>query len=60
MDTHRVVHDFRDLTHEDVVDVSLDGPPDSTVKRKIRAAPYQFLFAALAFGLLLGYLAKRN
>ena len=55
METHRVLHDFGELTHEDIEEMYPPNPPTS-VQRK----PYQFLIAALALGVLVGYFAKRK
>ena len=56
MQTHRVVHDFGELSYEDLDDISAG----KNGKISLRAKPYQLLFAALALGLFVGYLAKRK
>ena len=60
MESHRTVHDFGELTHEDVSDLRSALTATRSIKEKVRAKPYSFLLAALALGLYLGYLARRN
>ena len=60
MEAYRVIHDFQDLSLEDIADTQSRENSSGSAKQRLHATPYQFLFAALAFGLLLGYLARRN
>ena len=57
METHRVLHDFGELSYEDLEEIS--GARQDLPSR-FRGKPYQFILAALAMGLLIGYLAKRD
>jgi hypothetical protein len=54
MEIHRTVHDFKDLTYEDIAESSRGPRPI------ISANPYYFLLAALAVGIFVGLLAKRK
>lgn len=60
METHRIVHDFGELTHEDVSHFDSTLAATRSVKEKVRAKPYTFLFGALVLGIFLGYLTRRN
>lgn len=53
METHRVVHDFGDLTYEDI---GATAPSRFSLTQK----PYQFLLGALALGVLFGFLVSRK
>ena len=55
METHRVLHDFGELTYKDIGVSSLPK-----FGAAIRTKPYPFLMAAFAFGVLLGYFLKRK
>ncbi|MEO6035060.1 MAG: hypothetical protein ABIQ35_07390 [Verrucomicrobiota bacterium] len=54
MDKHRTVHDFSELTYEDI------DEPSSAVARFISEKRYHFLLGAVAIGILFGFLAKRK
>lgn len=56
METNRILHDFGELTHEDIEDLSTFRSP----KNVVQSNPYTFLVAALALGLLLGLLTHRK
>jgi hypothetical protein len=56
MYAHRVVHDFGELSYEDLNEISAEKNRKISLQTKL----YQFLFAALALGLFVGYLAKRK
>jgi hypothetical protein len=60
MEANKVLHDFGELTYEDVSEFDSALAATRSTKEKVRAKPYSFLFAALALGLCLGYLARRN
>jgi len=59
-ETHKVLHDFGELTDEDVSHFDSALAATRTMKEKVRAKPYSFLLGALALGVCLGYLARRN
>jgi hypothetical protein len=56
MQTHRVVHDLAELNYDDLEET----PDNRNRKASVRTKAYQFIFAAIALGLFVGYLAKRE
>jgi hypothetical protein len=60
MQSQKVLHDFGELTHEDVSHFDEALAASRTTKEKIRSKPYSFLLAALALGVCFGYLARRS
>lgn len=57
---HRTLHDFGELTHEDVAEMRSALKAGRTFKEKVRANLYSSVLAALAIGIVLGYLARRD
>jgi hypothetical protein len=55
METHRVMHDFGELSYEDLGEINR-----RSVARIPRPKSYSFLFAAIALGLFVGFLARRK
>jgi hypothetical protein len=60
METHRVLHDFGELSREDVADFRSALHAARSAKEKIRANIYPSLLTALAVGICIGYLTRRN
>lgn len=60
MAQHHIVHDFGELTHEDVSHFDSTLAATRSIKEKVRAKPYSFILAALVLGVCLGYLARRK
>lgn len=60
METHRVFHDFGELTHEDVEEMHSVMRSGRSLEEKVRSNLYSSILAALAVGILLGYLSRRN
>jgi len=56
----RVLHDFGELTREDVSHFNEALAATRTIKEKVRSRPYSFLVASLAVGICLGYLMRRS
>ena len=59
METHRTLHDFGELTYQDVTEIN-SKTAARPVKNRIRAQLYSSLAAALAVGVIIGYLTRRN
>lgn len=59
MEIH-AVQDFGELTKEDVADIKFAVIARRSTEDKIRAQLYPSLLAALALGVLIGYLTRRN
>ena len=57
METHRVLHDFGELNYEELNEIAAAHHNKENI---FQARPYPLLLAALAFGLLIGYFARRN
>lgn len=60
MEPHRVLHEFGELTHEDVADMRAALHSARSIKEKIRANLYPIILAALAVGIILGYSTRRH
>jgi hypothetical protein len=55
-----VFHDFGELTHEDVEEMHSVMRSGRSLEEKVRSNLYSSILAALAVGILLGYLSRRN
>jgi len=60
LEKQRAIHDFGELTYEDLDHFHSSLAATRSVTEKVRAKPYSFIFAALALGIFIGYLSRRN
>ncbi len=56
METHRVVHDLKDLNYGDIE----NGANSLRQKNPVQKNPYGFVAAAIVVGLLVGFFARRK